>query len=472
MGKQMNRSEQWWLAGWSGAALFFRLPGFFANHFHADEALFASFARTIAVWRDPLLQMQPVDKPPLLFYAQALFYPLFGPVEFAARLPNFIVSILLVPLTAVLAWRLYGDGKTAVMTAAIIACLPLAIQFSPTAFLDPFLTFWLIAALAALVSRKPGVSGMLFGLAVATKYQAWLFAPLLLGLGWLWHWRWADWRRWLAGFLPVMLLLVVWELARNGGMGLWSAQMANFGGVRFSWSWELLPRALDWLLLWLQAFGLLGVIVLLLLALAGVKAWRGRDWPSLQTKLLLLFVIAYLCVHWMLAIPVWDRYLLPLFPLLVVVMVQGLNISQVWDFRVVSVVVLLVCLLLFNAWEARNGRYPIGGQRDADQGVAVVAEILADAPYGTVLYDHWYSWQWRYHLFDKQVYASWLPNPAALADELAVFGADGHRHYLILPDSAAARPFMRAVDSTGFDLQPVILPAPTQMQLYEIVPKE
>ena len=73
MGKQMNRSEHWWLAGWSGLALFFRLPGLFANRFHADEALFASFARTIAVWRDPLLQMQPIDKPPLLFYAPALF---------------------------------------------------------------------------------------------------------------------------------------------------------------------------------------------------------------------------------------------------------------------------------------------------------------------------------------------------------------------------------------------------------------
>jgi hypothetical protein len=131
---------------------------------------------------------------------------------------------------------------------------------------------------------------------------------------------------------------------------------------------------------------------------------------------------------------------------------------------------VLVILLLGGAWGARNGRYPIGGQRNADQGAAVVAEILADSPYGTVLYDHWYSWQWRYQLFDKPVYASWQPNPAALADELAVFGADGHRHYLVLPDSVAARPFMRAVDSTGFRLQPITLAAPTQMRLYEIVP--
>ena len=80
-----------------GAAL--RLRGLFANTFHADEALFASWARLIAVWRDPLLLTQPVDKPPLLFYSQALFYPLFGPVEWAARLPSLLASLLLIPVS-------------------------------------------------------------------------------------------------------------------------------------------------------------------------------------------------------------------------------------------------------------------------------------------------------------------------------------------------------------------------------------
>ena len=79
---------------WLTAVL--RLPSLFANSFHADEALFASWARLIAVWRDPLLQTVAVDKPPLLFYLQAFFFPLQGPVEWAARLPNLIASIILV----------------------------------------------------------------------------------------------------------------------------------------------------------------------------------------------------------------------------------------------------------------------------------------------------------------------------------------------------------------------------------------
>ena len=105
----MARSWRFWLllSCWLGAVLRFR--GLFANTFHADEALFATWARLIAVWRDPLLLTQAVDKPPLLFYLQALFYPLFGPVEFAARLPSWIASLLLIPLTAQLARRLTGD---------------------------------------------------------------------------------------------------------------------------------------------------------------------------------------------------------------------------------------------------------------------------------------------------------------------------------------------------------------------------
>ncbi len=89
------------------AAFALRLPGLFANTFSADEALFATWARYIATWRDPLLLTQLVDKPPLAFYLQALFFPFFGPVEWAARLPNFIAGLLLIPLTVRLYRRLY-----------------------------------------------------------------------------------------------------------------------------------------------------------------------------------------------------------------------------------------------------------------------------------------------------------------------------------------------------------------------------
>jgi hypothetical protein len=94
-------------------------------------------------------------------------------------------------------------------------------------------------------------------------------------------------------------------------------------------------------------------------------------------------------------------------------------------------------------------------------------------PYGTVLYDHWYSWHWRYQLFDKGVYVSWFPHPTALVDELMAFGRDGNRHLLALPDDLAAEPVKRAVTEAGFELlllQTANQPSGmTAVQLYEIV---
>ncbi|MCA9921534.1 MAG: glycosyltransferase family 39 protein, partial [Anaerolineales bacterium] len=263
----------------------FRIHALFANSFHADEALFASWARLIAVWRDPLLQTVAVDKPPLLFYAQALFFPLLGPVEWAARLPNLIASILLVPLVAVWVWRWYRDGKTAVFAAALVALSPLHIQFSATAFTDPLLTTLLVGAL--LVSGRPTknkkqktknnvasrplrvqqISGLFFGLAAATKHQAWLFLPLVVGTAVLSCWGWREWRRWLTGFLPMLGLVTGWEIARTGPLSLWAQQMSNFGGLRLIWSWELWPRLQSWwgLMQTLWGWGITAVFLVMIL---------------------------------------------------------------------------------------------------------------------------------------------------------------------------------------------------------------
>ncbi len=170
------------LLTWLGA-LGVRWRGLFANTFHADEALFASWGRLIGLWRDPLLQtVGVVDKPPLLFYMQGLFFPLVGQVEWAARLPNFIAGLVLVPLTAVLAYQLTADRRASLTAALLVALSPLAIQFTPTAFTDPLMTTLVMAGLVAAVGKRPSWAGWWLGLAVATKYQAVLFVPLVLGL--------------------------------------------------------------------------------------------------------------------------------------------------------------------------------------------------------------------------------------------------------------------------------------------------
>ena len=460
-----------WIITLTWFAFGVRVRGLFANHFHADEALFAGWARLIAVWRDPFLLSQAVDKPPVLFYLQALFYPLFGAVEWAARMPNLIASLLLVPLVGLLAWQWYRDGSTAVLATALITCLPLAVQFSATAFIDPLLTFWLILCLFLVGKKRPGLSGLLFGVALVTKYQAVLFLLLVVGLGWLFGWKKRAWLRWFGGAALPMLFLFFWEFTRTGELALWQNQIGNFGGLRLIWSWELWPRFIGWAQQSRFVFG--SRVMAGLFLLSQITLWLPRPQAAQKTTavarhitaLLSLFLLAYICLHWLLAIPIWDRYFLPITPLIaiifahgVVTMLQSIPLlgqqfrTQVGIKR--GLLGLFAILLIFSGWQGRNGRYPIGGQEDADNGAWQIAAFLADEPYGTVLYDHWYSWQWHYHLFDKGVYVSWFPHASALVEDLAVFGGKGRR-YIVLPDTTAALPILRELKHAGYAPQPI-----------------
>lgn len=484
--QMMHRSGRMVLlvALWLGAAL--RFHGLFANSFHADEALFASWAREIAIWRDPLLLAQAVDKPPLLFYTQALFYPLFGPVEWAARLPSFIASLLLIPLTAQLARRLTGSHMASIIAALVMAITPLTIQFSGTAFSDPLLGFWLTAALYAAASpdrtqplwRDSSFwAGLLFALALATKYQAILFAPLLLGLGWLSGQGWPGWRRVVAGTAPVVVLFLLWQAARAADGDIVMRQWANIGGVRLARSWELWPRLAETIALWRMAVGWPLLVTGLVAAAGGMAFARRRRSDSAALGMLALFVAGYALLHWLWAVPVWDRYLLPILPLVAVLMGGGLAAlraraggQRLWQYTLYGALVLGAIAHIPTAANARAGRWPIGGRPDADGGAAEVALLLKDAPYGTVLYDHWYSWHWHYQLFDAKVYVSWFPHIDSLLDDLAVFAGRGPARYIALPDSPVARPVVRRLRDSGYVLEPVAgQDGSASMFLYRIV---
>ena len=469
-----------------GAAL--RFHGLFSNSFHADEALFATWARLVAVWRDPLLLTQAVDKPPLPFYLQAMFYPLFGPVEWAARMPAFIASLLLIPLTAQLARRLTGDRAAALPAAVFMAVCPLAIQFSATAFIDPLLAFWLVAALYAVAAPRSGtaasrrrfLAGVLLGLALAAKYQALLFVPLLIGVGWLRGWGRREWLGGMAGVAVVLLPLWAWQWVRPDDVV--ALQWANIGGIRPARSWELWPRAVATAQLWRLAMG--WPLVALSAVVAGALLWskRGRFRLAPMDSLLLLFVSGYVLLHWLWAVPVWDRYLLPILPLAAVLF--GRAVAGLWlavgrrragGLRAAAAGALLAALLLLmpTALAARAGRFAIGGQPGADGGASRVALLLKDAPYGTVLYDHWYSWHWQYQLFDGRVYVSWFPHADALVEDLAVFAGDGSPRYLALPSSAVGDPIARQLSEKGYVLERVGgQDEAADMTLYRIVSGE
>jgi 4-amino-4-deoxy-L-arabinose transferase-like glycosyltransferase len=438
-----------------------RVPLLDGPRFHPDEALFASFARAIAVWRDPLLAAASVDKPPLLFYLQALCYPFLGPVEMAARLFNLFASLLTVALTYAVSCRLARSVRPlgSLAAAALVALSPLAIAFGPTAFTDPLMVAWGMAAVLAASKSRPGWAGFWLGLGLATKYQAILFLPLLVGLLWLPHESPAarrpsrQWMRLVGGISLPVAAVVAWELARAGRFSLLSAQLSGYGGVRLLSPDEWWPRLVEWVelarYLATPAWGAL----LLALLLPWLLVRRRRPSAVVLSLLLLGWLSGYFLLHWLLNINPWDRYLLPAVP--VVGVLAGWSAGE-WipRHRPLMVRALPLVLLVILALPAA-GALPLGGDHGTFDGIEQVADFFEGHPYGTVLYDHWLSWELRYYLFDSRVYVSWFPNPAALVKDLQAFGVDPPR-YLLVPTWQPSRPIIQELEAAGFKPSPVL----------------
>ncbi|HLY29225.1 MAG TPA: glycosyltransferase family 39 protein, partial [Aggregatilineales bacterium] len=92
--------------------------------FNVDEALYASYARRIALHGDFLLADSALDKPPLGLFLTAASFTIFGTKDIAARLPTLFVSILNMAVFLALARRVY-DERTVIFAALLLALSPL-----------------------------------------------------------------------------------------------------------------------------------------------------------------------------------------------------------------------------------------------------------------------------------------------------------------------------------------------------------
>jgi hypothetical protein len=240
------------------------------QRFHQDEALYATWALEISSGHNPLLRHVPVDKPPLFLYLTAGAMWLLGATETVARLPSVLSTALTVGLTFWLGRKLYDHG-VGILAAWLVALSPLTISFAPTAFTDPMLVMWVLAACLAAALGRAGLAGMGLGLAVATKQQGLFFVPLVLGL-WVCNqatgiqmpYRLAETgpniqylirkfspranpnlpatpiRTHLLRLLPeiarmgaslaaIVLLTLIWDLARLQFPGYWRLSLINYG---------------------------------------------------------------------------------------------------------------------------------------------------------------------------------------------------------------------------------------------------
>ncbi|MGD1994458.1 MAG: glycosyltransferase 87 family protein, partial [Anaerolineae bacterium] len=389
-------------------------------------------------------------------------------------LPGLVAGMVTVALTGRLAIALYRDVLASLVATLAVALSPFALLFSATGFIDPVMVALGLAGCVAAADDRPGWAGALAGLAFAAKQTGLVWLPLVGGVAFLSAVRSGKRpRRWAraltrgaAGFVLVMVLVLAWDRVRvaRGAESFWQVGLAGYGGLRISWASELVPRLQAWGSWLLDSLGspVLAGLLLVGVSTLVLRAVRHRDWTALFDLIFVVFSVAYLLIHWMWAFQVWDRYLLPLVP--VVAMLGGRLVSEAiaWLRDRVSrlpvrgvqwaalggVVLCLAC----PAARAVTGRLPVGAGSASYDGIDQVTAFLSGLPEGTVIYHHWLGWEYGFYLFGAPLYLAYWPDPAWLARDVQAFGQADAR-YIVFPAWESSARAEAALAEAGYRLR-------------------
>jgi hypothetical protein len=494
-------------------ALALRMASWGQNRFLEDEALYATWGLQIATGADPMLDQEPLDKPPLHPYLLALSFLLSAPPfaagvgaghETAARLPSLFASLAAILLMYALGRALFNDRRVGLLAALLLALSPFDILFASTAFTDPLMTVLVLGALLAAAQDHPGAAGLLIGLATATKQQGLFFLPLVVTLallsahrarrkppgsrpvpgpatpdaspadstsaaparralrllGRLWEQRWV---RFGAGFALVVAGVLWWDAARLQRPGFLEQSFISYGGLGPAQPGSLGKRAIEWLGLvgafWSPWFLALSVCALSLWGIGGLRGW-WPGWSRLDLALS-LFVVAYLLLHWLIAFQVWDRYLLALLPLVALLAARafvtlGAAIPSAAGGRVYAtgLGLVLAASLLGPLLQATRSELPVGGDHGAYDGIDHLATYLrTQAPPGSVLYHYWLGYHYRFYLYDAPLRLHWYPDLEDLAHDTYVYRREPR--YIAFPSFRDSAPVEAALVAAGIRLVPV-----------------
>lgn len=480
-------------------ALALRLAPWGQDRFLEDEALYAYWGLQIATGVDPMLDEEPVDKPPLHPYLLALSFLLVSPpqaqdpeaaqppprraggMEGGARLPSLLASVTSVALVYALGRELYGQPEVGLLAALLLAISPFDILFASTAFTDPLMTALVLGALLAAARGGPGTAGMLAGLAVATKQQGLFYLPLVIAVGLLsparpkpaakhrlarvWWSRRAGWLRFGLGFAAVVGSAIWWDLAREQRPGFLAQSLISYGGLGPARLQALGERAAGWLALvgdfwvspWLNA--LLLALILGWLA-GGLTGWWAR--PNRIDAVLAAFAGCFLAVHWLVGFQVWDRYVLGLVPLAALLAARAAVIvgrairRRPWrQAYALGLVLILVLALAGPVLAATRSELPLGGDHGAYDGIdQVAAYVRTQAGPGAVLYHHWLGYHYRFYLHGAPVRLHWYPDLADLAHDATVYRREAR--YIAFPSWRDGAPATAALAEAGIRLEPIL----------------
>lgn len=428
------------------------------NRMHVDEALYSSWALSIASGKDIFLRFVLVDKPPVPIYILALFFRLFGTSEIVARLPNLLASVAGIIVLYHIGKHLYGQGA-GLLAATLLAFSPYDIQFAPTVFNDPLMVILAYSAVLLALHQRSLAAGLCFGLACMSKLLALALIPVLLvafyvSLEGVKPLR-SLWRMLLiagAGTLAICAGVGVWDIVIRANMPRFlTVQTVNYNGLNIVSADEIWQRLTTWTgylqyvtgSLWLNIVFIVGLAVILMQAIYYKMHRLGT-----QVNLGLICAgVLYLVPFSLLSFRLYDRYLLPLVPLVVLLLAWflsviyrvaadklgrllsshtteiGVKVPPIPEPRVAaanSVLALILITLLGIALyrpvrTALDYAYPLGGDHGTFQGIDTVAAYYrGNSPAGSIIYHKDLGWHYAFYLFDAPFHLVYYENNDAL----------------------------------------------------------
>ena len=357
------------------------------RRFHPDEAHFMTFARDAAVKGEWMLPGA-LDKPPLSIYLSALGMVLFGvsadaggvlqldPLigEFAGRAPNVMLAILSVALLMRLTRRIWRDQRSVLLAGLMAALSPYLLAFGATAFSDVSLLLFLVLALLLLEEGRFGGAGLALGMAFWCKPQALLLLPLFAILFVCRRNDRSALMRFGVTLIGALIALLVWDGARPETSIFVLGAVHNAPETLLAAPGDWLARLLEWLRLgsWLVAAPAM-TLVLLGLAAWGWKTGAGSRQLSRSNRITVLiylgFVVAFIGFHTVFAFNHYDRYLLPLLPLAIVVLAGHLSaLFRGWRYGGRILYTVCVAMMVTAVMSLRAG-LPLGGDYGRQIGI-------------------------------------------------------------------------------------------------------
>lgn len=352
----------------------------------------------------------------------------------------------------------------------LMALSPFGIAFAPTAFTDNLMLLCMTLALLCAARGRGLASGAWLAAGFASKPQAILYLPLILMIAWaLDRLTWRMMRRFIVAFSIGFALLLLWDALRTKPGTIWALAAPRTNPGRLIRSNEVLPHLLKYLDFagWMFGYPLLtALLALTASAAAAVRMQRQRDaLTAVIDVLLLAYLFGYVFFHWLVAFPVYDRYLLPLLPILALLVARGIDwalnglffhlksaaFSRAFLWLVLGGSVGI--LLFLGAWSVGDGAVPIGGDQGANAGINDLAAYLNAKPFGTIYYNYWLGFELDYYMgywTDKR--RVYYPAPHVLVED-ALRNADPLPRYFVAPTSVSVERWLEAMQQAGFGVR-------------------